>query len=95
VGLEQAPEQPCKQERDRALHDAEQDRVVLRPRVARRGDVAAEVDPVGQAAAQELGDKGEQSERKRGQEARMPVHPSHRTILTPNRRHYFKRLPPG
>jgi len=57
--------------------------------------VAAEVDPVRQAAAQELGDKGEQSERKRGQEARMPVHPSHCTILTPKWRQYFKRLAPG
>jgi hypothetical protein len=57
--------------------------------------VAAEIDPVGQAAAHEFGDKGEQPERKRGQEARMPVHPSHWQILTPKAPEYFKGLPPG
>ena len=95
VGLEQAPEQPGEQQRDRTLHDAEQDRVVIGPRVARRGDVAAEVEPVGQAAADELGDEREQPERKRGQEARMPARPSHCRIITPNRPEYFKGLPAG
>jgi hypothetical protein len=57
--LQHAPEQPPEKQRDSALHDREQHRVVVGVRVARRRDVPTEVDLVRQATADEFGRKRE------------------------------------
>ena len=55
--LRKAPENPRQQERNADLHRREQDRVVVRARIGRRADMAADVEAVRQAPAGQLRDK--------------------------------------
>jgi hypothetical protein len=64
VGAREPPGEPSEQECDPYLHSREQEGVVISPRVARRGDVAAHVETVGQATADELGDERQEPERE-------------------------------
>lgn len=58
----ESPREPRELKRDPELHDGQQDRVEVRRRITRRPDVPAEVHPVDEAAADELGREREQRE---------------------------------
>src|SRR5439155_6038024 len=62
---------------------------------ARRRDVLPEVDPVGQAAPGELGDKRKQAKGESRKEALVPVHPGHTRMITPCRRKVFRKRRSG
>ena len=75
----EAPGQGGEHERDADLHPGEQERVVVRARIAGGGDVAADVEPVSEAPSHELGDEGEQAERRAPEPSLVPprsFHPS-------------------
>ena len=77
MGPDEPPGQTREQERDSELHRYEQERVVVGARVARGGDVTADVEPVNEAPPRELGDQREQSERQSGGDALMPPRTLH------------------
>src|SRR2546423_614015 len=62
---------------DPAVNRRKQERVVVGARVRRRGEMPANVEPVGQAAADKLRHEGEQSEGERREKALMPTRPVH------------------
>ena len=64
-----APREPREHQRDADLHAGEQERVVVGVRVADAADVAADVEPVRQAAPGELGDEREQARARGSREA--------------------------
>ena len=73
----QPPDESREQQRDADLHGRDERRVVDRVAVARRADVAAEVDAVREARAHELGRKRQQPERQGRKEALMTARPLH------------------
>jgi hypothetical protein len=62
VGAYETPGEPGEEQRDADLDRSEQERVVARARVARRRDVPADIEAVGEAAADELCDERQQPE---------------------------------
>ena len=58
--LGETPREAREHQRDRDLHDRDQDRVVLGTRVGRL-DVLAEVESVSETAARQFGDEREQA----------------------------------
>ena len=60
ASLGETPRKAREHQRDRDLHDRDQFGVVLGPRVGRL-DVTAEVEPVSETAARQLGDEREQA----------------------------------
>jgi hypothetical protein len=71
------PGEPGEQERNPDLDPREQERVVVRARVAGRRDVPTNVQSVGEASAYELRDEREQPEGKPGQKALVATRPIH------------------
>ena len=92
VRADEAPGEAREQQRDAELHRGEQERVVLGARVARRADVPADVEPVREAAAGQLGDQREQREGQSGREALVPPRTLHE-LSVPTSGVEFKRLP--
>jgi hypothetical protein len=60
ASLGKAPREAREHQRDRDLHDRDQFRVILSARVGRL-DMTAEVEPVSETAARQLGDKREEA----------------------------------
>src|SRR5207247_7764514 len=71
------PGEPSQEERDADLHEGHEERVVVRAGVARRLDVAPDVDPMRETAADELGDEREQAERRSGESPVVTARPLH------------------
>ena len=71
------PRDAREHERDTDLHGGQKERVVVGVRVAHAAHVAADVEPVREAASGELCDQHEQAERKPGEQPLVPrrVHP--------------------
>src|SRR5919204_312755 len=77
----EAPWEPWEQERDSALYGSGQERVVVGAGIARRRDVPADVEPMGQAAADELDDEREQGESDSRQKALVSARPFHAEMV--------------
>jgi hypothetical protein len=74
----ESPRETRQEQRDRNLDPSKQERVVVRARVSGCRDVAADIKPMSQAAAGELGDQRQEAEGEPRQKALVTSRPIHR-----------------